>query len=346
MRVVVRADAGNVPEIGTGHIVRALKLVEALRAASAFGGADILFATRTTAPYELGTKLVTEAGYRIPGDLELEPNTKPELASLLSLQPDVVIMDRLDTTADLVLGLRKAGVFVVTFDDLGSGGPQANLAIHPLLQAVLPAPNVFVGYEYLFPLADVDVRGETKPFAENVFVSFGGFDDRHLTSCLISLIPQIQGPRRYEIVVGDVLPLELEALQDEVNKVHAMSGVEIVMHQRPEKFFQLLSASDLAIVSGGLTAFACARAGVPAIGIPQYAHQLENLDRLEKLGCLKRGTHGMDLNSDHLGTVITNLVADCGARQVMSDAGMKAIDGKGLTRTVDLISKAYRGFRQ
>lgn len=346
MRVVVRADAGSVPELGTGHIVRATKLAEGLCASPAFGGAEILFATRTSPPYELGASFASQAGYRVPGDLDLEPNTRSELASLLSLQPDVVIMDRLDTAAELVGGLRKAGVFVVTFDDMGDGRPHANLAIHPLLQAVAPAPNVFVGYDYLFPLADKVIRGEIRPLATNIFVSFGGFDHRHLTTYFLSLIPRIQGPRRYEIVVGDKDTHGFHALLDRVNAIGGASGVEIAVHRRPDNFFQLLTASDLAIVSGGLTAFGCAQAGVPAIGIPQYAHQLENLERLEMYGCLKRGTQEMDLDSEFLRGLVADLSMNRAARLAMSRAGMEAIDGKGLARTIDLIARQYLDFQR
>lgn len=345
MRVVIRADAGNVPEIGTGHIARATTLAKALVVSPSFHSAEVVFATRSAPPYELGARLVRQAGYSLDHDRELAPNSGFELANLLALQPDMVILDRLETTADLVSSLRRAGIFVVTFDDLGSGRAHANLAIHPLLQAVAPASNIVVGYQYLFPLVAEEQSSETRVLVDRVFVSFGGFDGRRLSRYFLELIPKINGPRRYDVVVGELPDQEINELSALAKVVANMAGVAIAVYRRPADFFSRLAASDLAIVAGGLTAFECARVGVPSIGIPQYEHQIENLDRLESHGCLKCGSHGMTLDAEFLCGLVTALAADHAKRCAMSLAGKATIDGQGLERTVALITKEYRNFR-
>lgn len=342
MRIVIRADAGTVPEIGTGHVVRAIQLADALRSSPVFQGSEVLFATREHPPYELGGKLVSQAGYKLISNLDLEPNSESELRSILHAQPNIVILDRLETEADLVVDLKNAGIFVVTFDDLGQGRLYADLAIHPLLQNVDPKPNVFIGYDYLFPPSDEIISNGTRELASKVFVSFGGFDRRQLNTYFLNLISKIHGPKRYEIIVSGLDSHDLNNLADLASTIGTRSYVEIVVHQRPIDYYKLLCACDLAIVSGGLTAFGCAQAGVPAIGIPQYEHQIENIKRLEKHGCLKQGTRNMELDPELLSSLVTDLSMNYPERFAMSQAGMRVIDGKGLARTVDLIVQTYR----
>jgi spore coat polysaccharide biosynthesis predicted glycosyltransferase SpsG len=340
-RIVIRADAGSVPELGTGHIVRSIKLADALRQCPQFKNTEVLFATRAKAPFELGADLVRQANYGLIASADLEPNSQAELQSIVRSCPNIVILDRLETSAELVSGLKNAGIFVVTFDDLGLGRKYADLAINALLQQVDPQPNGFVGYDYLFSVSDEITQTKTRPIGETVFVSFGGFDHRQLNHWFLSLIPKINGPKHYHLVVSGLGSDALKMLQNDADTTRALAQVDVLVHQRPSDYFKILCASDLAVVSGGLTAFGCAQAGVPAIGVPQYHHQLENINRLDALGCLKCGTQGMALEPDLTCSLVTALSTDYTARLAMSQAGVKAIDGKGLGRAVDLIAKTY-----
>lgn len=340
-RIVIRADAGTVPEIGTGHILRAIKLADALDKAPVFHGFEILFATREQPPYKLGGQLVKQAGYRILGCSDLEPNSKSELHAILDAEPKIVIFDRLKTEKDLVLELKSHGIVIVTFDDLGSGQPFSDLAIHSILQNIDPKPNVFFGYDFLFLPSDERIECETSPLVSEVFVSFGGFDYRQLSTYFLESIPKISGPARYNIVLSESNNRKLNKLVELSRQIEVLSNVEIRVHQRPASFYNLLRASDLAIVSGGLTALECAYAGIPAIGIPQYEHQLENFQRLEKRGCLKLGALNMKLDRQFLCDLVTSLSKDYTERLAMSQAGMELIDGKGLKRTVNLIAQVF-----
>jgi spore coat polysaccharide biosynthesis predicted glycosyltransferase SpsG len=341
MRILIRADAGLLPEIGTGHVLRSIKLADALKSTPDFQDAEILFATREQTPYELGGKFLRQASYDLIEHSGLEPNSECELRSVIQAQPDIVIFDRLETTADLVVNLKDAGIFVVSLDDLGQGRFHADLAIHSLFQNVEPKPNIFVGYEYLFLVSDEIVRTELRRIASKVFVSFGGYDKRQLSTYFLNLIPKINGPNRYEIVVSGLSSRDLDTFKGFSSDIATISNVEIIVYQRPNNFYQLLCSSDLAIVSGGLTAFDCAQAGVPAIVIPQHDHQLENIKRLENFGCLKIGARNMELDPQLVCNLVTDLSMDYQQRLAMNKAGRKVIDGQGLQRTIRLITQTY-----
>jgi spore coat polysaccharide biosynthesis predicted glycosyltransferase SpsG len=341
MRIVIRTDAGSVPELGTGHILRAIRLADALKLTPDFQGAEILFATREQAPFELGGKLVKQAGYKLIDHSGLKPNSIFELRSIIQAQPSIVIFDRLETSADLVVGLKNSGIFVVNFDDSGQGRNYADLAIHSLLQNIEPKKNTFIGYKYLILIADEIVRNEIRDVASKAFVSFGGYDSRKLSAYFLNLIPEIQGPDRYEIVMSGLDCHDLRDFEGLARTIEGTSNVEICVRQRPNNYMQLLCASDLAIVSGGLTAFDCVQAGVPAIAIPQYKHQIENIERLEKLGCLQMGTRKMVLDPQLICNLVTGLSVDYKQRLSMNQAGVNVIDGLGLQRTVRLITQTY-----
>lgn len=341
MRIVIRADAGRVPEIGTGHLLRDIKLANALKTTPEFGEAEILFATRLKPPYELGGKLVNQAGFLLIEDRGLDPNSKKELESLMLARPDLVIFDRLETSSDLILALKNAGIFVVNFDDLGEGRSHANLVINSLFQNVESGPNIYIGYEYLFLLWDNFNKSMPDAIASKVFVSFGGYDSRRLNNYFLNSVPKIQGPDRYEIVTSGLSSNELNNFKNMAKTIELEAKVEIFVHQRPVDYYNLLCTSDLAVVSGGLTAFDCAQAGVPAVVIPQYEHQVENILKLEKLGCLKMGTRKMELDSQLISSLVTKLSEDYKQRSAMHQAGLKVIDGQGLSRVIDLITQAY-----
>lgn len=341
LRIVIRADAGTVPEIGTGHVVRAIKLANALSESNAFQELEILFATREAAPYELGAKLVRNAGYKIIDNTSLEPNSNLELQSILFSNPRVVIFDRLETSADLVIKLKKNNIFVITFDDLGDGQPHADLAIHPLLQTVEPKTNTYIGYDYFFSTPNISNSIKNNPIASKVFVSFGGFDHRKLNISFLDLIPNIHGPSRYEIFVSNLDANVRYKLANMARRIKATRSLEIDIYDRPLDYHVRLCNSDLAIVSGGLTAFECAQAGIPAIGIPQYKHQLENFKNLERYGCLKLGSRDMVLDQELLSNLVSSISLDKMKRMTMSQCGLRLIDGKGLDRVVNLIIRYH-----
>lgn len=340
MRVVIRADAGAVPEIGTGHVVRSLELAKGLPQADGFRDSDVLFATRRHSPFDLGSELIADAGFECISDAGLEPNSISEFESIAEARPDVVILDRLATSSEFVTRLKNEGIFVVTFDDLGPGQKYADVAIHALLQDVEARPNVFIGYEYLIlPSRSAGVSKVTEPVSR-VFISFGGFDQRGLVNAMLDTLPSIPLSVEYDIVVGIQGHEQDNGYCEAAQVVREKTNKEVRLHSRPKDFESILRNSDLAIVSGGMTAFECARFGVPAIGLPQYEHQLENLRRLERLGCLKLGSVAMEFDPKKVANILTDLSDDHRRRKNMSDCGKRLIDGRGLERVVKIVENA------
>jgi spore coat polysaccharide biosynthesis predicted glycosyltransferase SpsG len=200
-----------------------------------------------------------------------------------------------------------------------------------------------VGYKYLFSISDDLVPATTRQRADKVFVSFGGYDHRGLNHYLLQMIPKIVGPLRYDFAVGELGVGDINHLTACAQSVSRAANVEVNIHHRPVHYSRLLCESDLAVVSGGLTAFACAQAGIPSIAVPQYEHQLTNISNLAEIGCLRLGSREMRLDPNLLHNLVTELGNDYKARRQMNAAGRHAIDGKGLARTTQLIEAKYSG---
>lgn len=336
MRLVFRADAGTVPEIGTGHMIRSLEVARALQNRDVSREREIRFLTRSEGPFGLGASLVQNRGFhRLPTE-DLEPNSSGELEALLEAQPGAVVFDRLATSTELVLGLREHGITVCTFDDLGPGQAHADVAIHSLLQDVTVRENVYVGYEYLI-LPDVDGTRDVGGEGFTVLASFGGYDRRRFSDLLLKVVDKVQGPPiRYDLLAGSLGVARLEDLK----KIAGETGNDIHVYGRVENFHHYLARADLAIVSGGMTAFQCARSGIPAIGLPQYEHQLPNLHRLREAGCLELPSAGMEVDAARVADLVEMLRGDGLRRKEMSDAGQRLVDGHGLARVVRIIERA------
>src|SRR3990170_1778634 len=126
----------------------------------------------------LAIEAISRQNYRV----ETCPDGK-RLESVLALKPDMVINDILDTNADYIVALRKAGVLTVNFEDMGLGAEVADLAINALYPHQVPNPRILVGPKY-FCLRDEFLNApEREPEGEvkRVILLFGGVDEADLT---------------------------------------------------------------------------------------------------------------------------------------------------------------------
>ena len=110
-RIVFRCDGATLPEIGTGHVVRAVTLARALARNLDLTPDNIVFATRNDGHYAIGHRTVKRSGFPVAGsDAEtLTPNSVAERKWLAETGADLIVMDRLKTDAKLVRGLKDAG---------------------------------------------------------------------------------------------------------------------------------------------------------------------------------------------------------------------------------------------
>jgi spore coat polysaccharide biosynthesis predicted glycosyltransferase SpsG len=113
-------------------------------------------------------------------------------------------------------------------------------------------------------------------------------------------------------------------------------------HMAPRSIAGLMVKADLAITTGGNTVFEFAALGTPAITLCVRRRQDGNAEYFQQLGAVRNLRLGDAVTEADLAVEIVTLAADRAKRQAMSEAGRRAVDGRGLERVVDAVLDAAR----
>lgn len=313
MIIIFRVDGANLPEIGTGHIVRSIVLVKHLISKNMYSENDFLFITRSDDEYQYGYRKLVGAGLRvIPYSSGLESNTEEELLILLNNKPDMVVFDRLNTDAKLVKELKKQQIIVVSFDDLGDGHEHTDLTINAILHDITEAKNKLVGYKYLIlshSQAGSFIKSRMCPKKpKSVFISFGGYDHHGLIFKFIRVLKTININIVFNIVIGSSDRNYVFKVRKAIYRLGEKKKRNIALFVDPPKYGEIILGSEFGVVSGGLTAFEAVSRGVPIIGLPQYEHQEYTLKKFESEGlCLFVGKIGI-INAVQITTIMKTLI--------------------------------------
>ena len=342
-RLVFRCDAAALPEIGSGHVVRSLTLARALTGAGSVEAGELAFATRSGGDYALGGRLIAQSGFQQLPVCDDALVGEAEGPTLADAGADLVVLDQLDNAPSTFAALRRRGSRIVALDDVGPAAGEADLLVNAILQTspADPRGRVLIGYRYL-----VGVDGSPHPRQRtvhrnrrSVFASFGGWDARGLARHLIAAWRRIGEEADLEIAIGEATTPTPNALRLQAHSVARRRKTRISLRVRPTDFAQRLARADVAVVSGGLTAFQAVAAGAPAIGLPQYEHQLATLRMLEANGVALIGSSDMHLSTQRLCASLRRLLTDSSARRRMARRGPRLIDGGGTRRVVSEMSE-------
>jgi spore coat polysaccharide biosynthesis predicted glycosyltransferase SpsG len=346
-RLIFRCDGASLPEIGTGHVVRDIAIADALVAAGACQPQQISFVTRRNGPFQTGYHLLERSPYAVMdvADEVLEWNSGQEAGLLAGFDVQLLIIDRLATEAGWMKQVTDGSRWTVTLDDVGSGAAHADLVINGILHNLPGGKGQHVGYEYLFlgtngrPAYRQSTSRGSQEFT--IVASFGGYDNRNLTGFFLRSLLDMEfarkGQIRLELLVGQESDLVLQRWQEQIAQLHDRGWKEVYLYVRTPDYFDRLTHADLAVVSGGLTVFDAVSAGVPVIGLPQYPHQLETLQRLESKQAIWLGSREMELELAYFSRELGVLLNSPDERLTLVNRGSEVIDGEGDQRVLALI---------
>ena len=345
-KIVFRCDGAMLPEIGSGHVIRDIVIADKLVKQNICQPNDISFVMRRNGVFSLGENLVSKSGYHLENieDKKLEWNTLAESKVLANLNPKVLIVDRLSTEADWMTYLASKLQCIVTMDDVGEGSFFADLAINSILFDLPNNDGRPQGYDYLVLKP---IKQKPIPYRSDkvnlIVASFGGHDYRNLTGFFLGVVSKkeynFKKNQLIDVLVGAESEILINEWKAQVDKISLQDGPKVRLIVRPDDFIERLARADLAVLSGGLTIFDAVSLGVPAIGLPQYQHQLATLQNLDKHGVLYLGSNGMDLDLGYFGEAYSNLLYAGSERFIASQRGSKLIDRKGTDRVISMISK-------
>lgn len=282
-RIAVRVDASR--EIGMGHVYRVLALASEL----ARHELKIFLSSKM----ELGQRFFAEYPYIV----ELVDDHEDFCAQLSEFDPDLVVLDVLDTDASDIRAIRKAAerTKIVTFEDRGNGAAEADLLVAEFIDnPEVPGHRKVAGIDYalLSPAFEYRVTeqdGRRMEEVRNVLLLFGGTDPSGLAGRSVNILAQVGYANKVTLVRGlgaspldfreEDLPFELELLEHVTNMPALMEN------------------ADLAFTSAGRTVVELLSRGVPSICLAQNSKEMTHTHAVKENGVLPLGL-GTDVDED------------------------------------------------
>jgi len=225
--------------------------------------------------------------------------------------PDVLIVDHLFEQTERIKEVKAKGIKVVLIDGIEADAALVDLSI----SAFYNKSAQYRGLNYMAFPSHPDTYYKANK-SKKIFVSMGGFDANNLTEMAIKAVKNL----RYTALVTRSINSTIEPCD----------GVEIF---EGTNYFEAMEQCVAGVTAGGLTMFQALHFGLPCVCVPQYEHQLENIEQV-KQWCVKT-----ESSEGHIGIYLDSLIQDTKFRNKLSKSAKQAIDGNGVIRICDLIEE-------
>ncbi len=294
MRVVFRVIGNNV--VGMGHIYRCLSLAHGM------ANQDILFVC------DVDSESVVK---RLVGPVYWLGvyDTKNIADKIISLNPDLVVNDVLNTEKTYVEYLKKEEIFVVNFEDLGSGASVADLTVNELYDyPILSGNNILWGYEHFFVREEFE-KARPNKFRESVaevILTFGGTDQHDLSRLVYERINEIC--RKYQIFIRIVTGPGYRGFTRLEKIVSKASGVSLT--HATGVISSIMENADIAITSNGRTVYELAHMNIPGIVIPQHEREETHSFAREENGFIKLEPYVEGMSLEKVPQLLEKLIAN------------------------------------
>ena len=322
-RIVIRADAG--PDIGMGHVYRAYALYLELH------DHDVRVVVRDDETRRLGADFLRGVDVAV----ECVADEAAFRAFLERFEPDVVIVDILDTDEEYMAAIRPLTPFLVAVEDLGAGAQLADLVINDLYTDFYAAENHWYGVRYavLGPqFESVPPAPGMRPLVRRILVTFGGADPGGLTAKALQAIAQTEFDGEVTVVLGPGYrhgDVDLESYGLNGTVLKAVTDLAVVMRD-----------CDIALTSAGRTVTELMTQGIPTIALCQNMRELMHTHASSPFGVTNLGL-GEHVTPATLAKHIALLVDDARLRGAMRTRMLAAVQDRSNHRIVaDVLAAA------
>lgn len=328
MKIAFRVDAG--PEVGFGHLMRSLTLVNELKSL----GCQIFFIVKNAFTYDL----VMENNWG--GAFLLENtslNKEPVLLSQIVKEHEIngVIIDSYQVTEEYFKKCKRLLPLVGYIDDLN------NVPFHGafLLNGNLYAQELnylndkevrhFLGTKYTL------LRTEFKKIPQHIvqkdgkriLITLGGSDVANLTPRLINILKELTSTGLiFDIIVGKGFR-NFAQIRDVIG-----ADFRFKCHFDVKKMSSFMLRSDLAITTAGSTVNELVATGTPLICFTVAENQMLLAKKVEELGIGKNLGWYNQVTDQQIFQTVEELLFDELLRAKMSEMGRKLLDGNGAGR--------------
>ena len=331
LRIVIRVNGGK--NIGFGHLYRTLAIAQNIHSH------DITFVTSSEVDFSPGRDFLSKYNYPM-AQIDSDDHFIEQLSEL---KPDIVINDILDTDADYIDELKKRGIFVVNFEDLGEGNRSANVVINDLYPDIFPQENHWYGVEHSILNPNFEMvapRKEPTGKVDHILLAYGGSDPSNLTEKALNAIQLTEFDGDVTIVVGpgfDSLS-QIEALASEM-------GDNIKILKSVDNMALLMKKASLALTSAGRTVTELMTVGVPTIAMCQNLREMRHNHASSNFGVVNLGL-GQSITPEVLAKHIEMYLNDENLRCDMYNRMTRAVKGRSNYTVVSKILSRYTEFKE
>jgi len=317
--VLIRADGSHA--LGMGHIYRTLNLADALTF-----WAKVRFITRghEIAHAKLASRYQTD----------IARNDDEEHEKICVLRPDVIIVDKLDNSARYMRKIKNQCRVLVSFDDCGEGGKEADIVFNVLYHCrKMGSTRVYSdpSYAIINPRFSKINRVKQK-FPQRILVTLGGADTLGLTPMVIEILDSLSEEFEIIAVIGPAFKHHTELEKAVARCLHKID----VRFNVPD-MWNVMVEVDLAISAGGNTLFELAATGTPAIVLCEEQFEVETADRMMKAGTCENLGYSKPLDEERLRLTTRRMIKNAEKRREMSEMGKRLVDGRGSERISGII---------
>lgn len=230
------------------------------------------------------------------------------------------IDDRMNTDIRHAENVKKCGVKLCSFDDMGSGAELVDQNFCPMIfdnTGNLKGKSVFTGIEYMVLNQEILKYRKHRKEKKRILVTLGGSDTYGVTVKVAQVIKTL--PYHFTIVTGYCFED-----YEELEKVLKGSNVEV--KDTVPSLIKYFKEFDLAITGGGITAFESVSSGLPCIIIANEHHEEQVGRFLKKAGCSEYLGYHKKIILDKIGACIEKMDVAVLSSNALQLPGMNGLE--------------------
>nr|WP_298096649.1 hypothetical protein [uncultured Shinella sp.] len=332
------------PQVGMGHLVRCRVLADAFQA---IGQKAVIYGPSTS--YRLAEDETRFAAWceRVPG-ASIGADAAAFMAFADAHGAKKAVIDDYRANGEFQQVLQNAGMdwlqqFDASREQVFLGRLVVNASPYERpehYRAVASHPEVrfLLGPRYAILRKEFEGIVVPKPREQtgNVFLSFGGGDDKGAALGVLSALQPIAGPdTRLHLVSGASNPRIAEIAA----RIEAEGWRNVILHVNPPDIPKLMVASDLAILGGGTTTYEAARCGLPMLLLAIAENQVRQSQGWEDLGAARYLGRWGDVTPGEVAEAYATLVETVGLAAEMARRGTELVDCGGTRRLMNMLLK-------
>ena len=324
-KIIFRCDSAKIPELGTGHLYRCITLSILLKKKFFLKKKDILFLIKTKGKFDISKKVLKQNNINfISIKNEIKDYSFQESNLINNYKSNLIIIDRLgNINKEFIYRFKKNHKKILLFDDSSDYRSLVDLAINPLILNVKKLKNTLVGFKFnIIPGFLTNYKKSFKKRNFKIFVSFGGFDSNNLTT---KSIKYLKNKNNFQLILNEKYK-------------NLYKNNKNISYFNSRNYYKNLVSSDLVISAGGLTMFDAIYFNKSIICIPQYKHQLRNINILQK----KKLVYKLDIKNINKINHILNTINQ--KKLINTNKKNNIINSNLIKKTLNFIYKQYEEY--